>query len=81
MGWTRIAKLETTTLDPAITGPTAIWTRGGIEGVEVHHECTCIHIPRSVILELIADEYTSAMIRKYESMEVDAILDEMELPR
>lgn len=48
-----------------------LWTRGGLDGVEVHIGGDVIHIPRDAILDLVASEFLSKQISRFEQMNTD----------
>lgn len=56
-----------------------LWSRGGLNGVEVHIGNKIISIPREELLKIIASEYVSNQVSKYEQMNVaEAIFDMMD---
>lgn len=76
MGWHRTRDLEVETRHEP-TDKCGLWTRGGLEGVEVHLEDKVIHIPREAILNLVASEYISKRVSKYEQMDTEQAIADM----
>lgn len=44
----------------------ALWTQGGLEGVQVRYKGVVIYIPREAIVELVANESINGQITKLE---------------
>jgi len=80
MGWYRVANLEVAGgFSDCPEGP-AIWSRGGLEDVNIQSSNgEFIRLPREIILGLAADEFRSKRISHYESMDTDDCLREMGL--
>lgn len=60
MSWHRVIDLEIEE-EPCPPGA-SLWTRGGLEGLEIHVSGKTIKIPRDTILELVGSEMASAEI-------------------
>jgi hypothetical protein len=76
MGWSRARVLEVETVKQPVE-ECGLWTRGGLEGVRVIIADKVISIPREAILELVADEYVSKQISRFEQMTTDEAVREM----
>jgi hypothetical protein len=73
MALTRTRLLDVRT-DDGLQETCGLWTRGGLEGVEVIIDDKRISIPRDAILELVADEYVSKQIARLKQLTtVDAV--------
>lgn len=76
MGWHRTQELEVEKAQqPA--DKCGLWTRGGLEGMEVRVDDKVIHIPREAILDLVASEYISKQVSKYEQMDTEQAIADM----
>lgn len=76
MGWHRTRELEVKKASES-SGKCGLWTRGGLEGVEVHIDDKVIQIPREAILDLVASEYISKRVSKYEQMDTGQAIADM----
>ncbi len=76
MGWHRTRELQVETAQNAAE-KCGLWTRGGLEGVEVHIDDKVIHVPRDAILELVASEYINKRIANYEQMDTGRAIADM----
>ena len=76
MGWGKVCELESRSGD-IVVSECGLWTRGGLEGVQVMVGRLVIDIPREVILRLVADEYVNKKIARYEQMTAEQAVDEM----
>ena len=76
MGWTKTTDLEFNQENRQTNG-CSLWTRGGLEGVEVHIQDYVIKIPSMVIWDLVADEFVRRKIEKYEQMNRDEAIEEL----
>ena len=76
MGWSRARVLEVETVKQPVE-ECGLWTRGGLEGVRVIIADKVISIPREAILELVADEYVSKQISRFEQMTTDEAVREI----
>jgi len=75
MGWSKVRDLE---CEPRAIKQCALWSCGGTNGVEINIDGTIIKLPRKVIWDMIADDYVTRQIIKYEQMDsTDAILEIM----
>ena len=75
MGWYTVARLEVKESELQFD-ECRLLSRGGLEGLQIHIEDKTIHLPKNIILDLVADEYTQEKIRNYESMDtVEALID------
>ena len=79
MGWYRVCDLPA---EETISGPftppddaePSLWSRGGLQGVEVHHGDKCIKIPRKALLGLVCDEIRSEQVRQWEDMDDELVM-------
>lgn len=76
MGLRRKTALPVTRTKHAVAG-CELWTRGGLDGLEIHIEDKVIGIPREIVLELIANEYKLRKIDRLEGMSPEHLIDEM----
>jgi len=85
MGWTRVAELQITEKNSVSIiipgswsqlseGAASLWSRGGINGVEVHIGPYIVEIPLEVLRKLIADEIRDRHISSLEEMDTAGIL-------
>lgn len=64
MGWKRVSDLEyEQASEPTIK--CGLYSRGGLEGVEVHVDDKVVKIPKKLLLNMVADHYQNCMIAKY----------------
>jgi hypothetical protein len=70
MGWTRVRELSVEK-SKDVADECSLWSRGGLEGVEVHIDDNVIQIPRDAILELVASEFVSKQIARLEEMDTE----------
>ena len=75
MGSYRIKQLEVT--HEGAEKEFHLWSRGGLEGLEICGEEMSIHIPKELILSLLADEFRSKMVSRYEGMSNEDALREI----
>jgi len=57
----------------------SLWSRGGLNGIEIHIFDKIIHIPRQLIIDLVASEYINNRISKLEQMDTEEVIKEMGL--
>ena len=76
MGWHRTHTLEVEEAEYAAK-ECGLWTRGGLEGLEVHIGRQIIHIPREAILELVSAEYVSRAISRLEQLSTEDAIAEI----
>lgn len=76
MGWTHTYELKTEQV-AKVADKCGLWTRGGLSGVEVHIEDKVIYLPREAILDLVAAEYVSHQVSRYEQMDTQQAIEDM----
>lgn len=74
MGWSRVAKLNVKEESESVE-ECGLFSRGGLEGVVVLIENKWIEIPKSVLIELVAEELVSQEISRLEQLEGQAAID------
>lgn len=74
MGWHRIDIPVVEKVDEKAES-CGLWTRGGLNGVEIHIDDKIIHLEKSVLLDLFASELISNEISKLEGMEGQEAID------
>jgi len=74
MGWAFVTKLDITQTTNTEEPGASLWTRGGVNGIEIHRGADIIHISREVLLELLADDIRTHKIGALEGMEAEEIL-------
>lgn len=65
---THVERVDHQTLD------TTLHTQGGFDDVRIHHDDTVIHIPRALLLDLMAEDYVLRQVERLESMGTASIL-------
>ena len=66
----KVASLKTETSRDMVNEP-ELWTRGGLEGLEIRMQGALIQIPRDVIMRLVISEVISNQIAALEQLEVE----------
>jgi hypothetical protein len=77
MGWSGACLLNVEKINGQVVGQCQLWTRGGLDGVQIAIEDCVIPIPREVILEIVAGEYRSKMVAKYEHADTEQLIAEI----
>ena len=74
MGWIKVDDLEVYDGQHKVSTP-GLWTRGGLEGVEVRFDDKFFRIKRSTLINLLAQELIDKEIAKLEQMEGEEAIE------
>lgn len=82
MGWYRVCELpEAEDLSGPLNPPKeenpTLWSRGGLQGLEIHYQDKCFKLPFERMLSLVCDEVRDKHVSLWEGMTDDEVAKRM----